>query len=351
MKPKPRSSRSIRYRRLALSVASVAGIFLCILIAWPFLGALTWALTLAILFSPLHARIDKIVRRPNIAALLSTAIVVVVVVVPAEFVVQRLITEAAFGIQSLQARVESGELQAFLDSHPALAPFGIWIDRKFDLPSMMSSIATWFSNLGAIFVTGSLLQALEVLITFYLLFYFLRDRLAAKTMIMAWLPLTQPETEQLLRRVAETVHATVYGTLAVAAVQGTLGGLMFWVLGLPTPLLWGLVMGLLSIVPVLGAFIVWIPPAILLILDGSWVRALILAAWGGIVVGGIDNVLRPMFVGTRLRLHTIPAFISIIGGLLLFGAPGFILGPLAATMTMLVGEFWTRHEATGQTPD
>lgn len=179
----------------------------------------------------------------------------------------------------------------------------------------------------------------------------MRDRRAAQSMITAWLPLTPPETDQLLRRVFETVHATVYGTFAVAAVQGTLGGLMFWILGLPTPLVWGLVMGLLSIVPVLGAFVIWIPAAILLILDGSWARALILAAFGGIVVGGIDNVLRPMFIGNRLRLHTIPAFISIIGGLVLFGAPGFILGPLAATMTLLLVEFWMRHEASSRTPD
>jgi predicted PurR-regulated permease PerM len=151
--------------------------------------------------------------------------------------------------------------------------------------------------------------------------------------------------------VAETVHAIAYGTLAVAAVQGSLAGLMFWVLGLPTPLLWGLVMGLLSIVPVLGAFIIWIPAAILLVLDGSWIRAVILAAWGGIVVGSIDNVLRPMFVGNRLRLHTIPAFMSIVGGLLLFGAPGFILGPLAGTLTMLIVEFWLRRQAPRQPTD
>ena len=351
MKPEHRSRRSRRFGRLALAVASIAGILLCALVAWPFLGAITWALTLAILFAPLHERVENFVRHPNLAALLSTAMVIIVVVVPAAFVVERLITEAATGIQSLQVRIEGGELQVLLDSHPALAPFGAWLDRQFDLPSMMSAIATWLSNLGAVFVKGSLLQVVEVLITFYLLFYFLRDRLAAKAMIMAWLPLTKSETEHLLRRVVETVQATVYGTLAVAAIQGTLGGLMFWALGLPTPLLWGLVMGLLSIVPVLGAFIVWIPAALLLLLEGSWVRALILAAWGGLVVGSIDNVLRPMFVGNRLRLHTIPAFISIIGGLLLFGAPGFILGPLAATMTMLVLEFWTRHEASNQTLD
>lgn len=351
MKSEPRSPRSSRFRRLALAVASLGGVFLCVLITWPFLGAITWALTLGILFVPLHMRVEKFIRHPNIAALLSTAMVIIVVVFPAVFVVERLITEAASGIQSLQVRVEGGELQALLDSHPALAPFGAWIDRQFDLPSMMSAIATWLSNLGATFVKGSLLQVVEVLVTFYLLFYFLRDRLVAKAIIKAWLPLTGPETEQLLLRVAETVHATVYGTLAVAAVQGTLGGLMFWVLGLPTPLLWGLVMGLLSIVPVLGAFIVWLPAALLLLLEGNWVRALILAAWGGIVVGSIDNVLRPMFVGNRLRLHTIPAFISIIGGLLLFGAPGFILGPLAATMTMLLVEFWMRHEASSRPAD
>jgi predicted PurR-regulated permease PerM len=351
MKPNLELSSNSRTGRMALATASLAGILLCVLIAWPFLGAITWALTLGILFLPLHVRIEKAVRHRNIAALLSTALVAVVIVVPAVFVVQRLITEAATGLQSLQARVESGELQALLDSHPALAPFGTWIDRQFDLPSMLAAVATWLSNIGAIFVKGSLLQAIEVFITFYLLFYVLRDRRAAKSVITAWLPLTPAETGQLLGRVAETIHATVYGTLAVAAVQGTLGGLMFWALGLPTPLLWGLVMGLLSIVPVLGAFIVWIPAAVLLVLDGSWVRALILAVWGGIVVGGIDNLLRPMFVGNRLRLHTIPAFISIIGGLLLFGAPGFILGPLAATTTLLLVGFWTRRGTSRQTPD
>lgn len=351
MKPELRSQYSRSFGRLALAITGIAGIFLCILVAWPFLGAITWAVTLAILFSSFHLKVEKVVRHRTIAAALSTAIVVVVVIVPAVFVVERLISEATTGILSLQARVESGELQAFLDSHPALAPFGVWIDRQFDLQAMMSAIATWLSNLGALFVRGSLLQVIEVFITFYLLFYFLRDGPAARTMMTKWLPLTKPETEQLLRRVGETVHATVYGTLAVAAVQGTLGGLMFWVLGLPTPLLWGLVMGLLSIVPVLGAFIVWIPAAVLLLVDGSWARALILAAWGGIVVSGIDNVLRPMLIGNRLRLHTIPAFISIIGGLLLFGAPGFILGPLAATTTMLVAQFWTRHEAAEHAQD
>lgn len=334
-----------------LAAGSVFGILVCLLLAWPFLGAMTWAHALAILFSPLHARIEKTLRHPNLAALLSVAALAIVVVVPAAFIVERLIAEAASGANSIQVRIASGELQKLLDAYPRIAPIGAWINGQFDLPSMMATLATWLSNIGATFVRGSFLQVAEVLLTFYLLFYFLRDRLAAKAMFKSWLPLSSVEADQLFRRVVDTVHATVYGTLAVAAVQGLLGGLMFWALGLPTPLLWGLVMGLLSVVPVLGAFVVWIPAAILLMLDGSWGRALILALWGGIVVGSIDNVLRPIFVGDRLRLHTIPAFISMIGGLVLFGAPGFILGPLAVTLTMLLVGFSATRTRSGAPPD
>lgn len=351
MKPKSRFPRGSRFGRSALALASLAGVGLCLLIAWPFLGAITWALTLAILVAPLHARLERRTGHPDIAALLSTIMVAVVVVGPAIFVAERLITESASGLLALQLRVENGELQALLDRHPALSPLGKWIDRQFDLPSMMADLASWLSNLGASVLRGSVLQAVEALITFYLLFYALRDRMVAKAMILSWLPLGRTQTEALMQRVTETIHATVYGTLAVAAVQGSLGGLVFWLLGLPTPLLWGLVMGLLSLVPVLGAFVVWIPAALLLVIDGGWIRAILLAVWGAIVVGGIDNVLRPMFVGNRLRLHTIPAFIAIIGGLLLFGAPGFILGPLAATVTMLLVGFWVRQEPPVQSLD
>ena len=153
--------------------------------------------------------------------------------------------------------------------------------------------------------------------------------------------------EGLFVRVTDAIVATVYGTLAVAAVQGCLGGLMFWWLGLPAPLLWGMVMGLLAVVPVLGAFVVWIPAAIFLVLEGSWGRALILAGWGGIVVGGIDNVLYPILVGNRLQMHSVLAFISVGGGLMLFGPSGLILGPVALTITTGLLEIW-RHRAADE---
>jgi len=342
-RPAPENSDSDsggRVGALVLAAATIAGIVACVLLTAPFLGALAGALALAILFAPLHARIEARLKHPSLAAMMSVLTLALIGAVPAAFMVERLVEEAATSAAFIQTKVASGAVQRLIDAHPRIAPIGTWIEHQLDLPAMMANLATWFSNVGASFVRGSVAQVLEVILTFYLLFYFLRDRHAARRMLHNLLPLTHLETDRLFARVVDTVRATIYGTAAMAAVQGTLGGLMFWILGLPTPLLWGLIMSLLSIVPVLGAFIIWIPAAIFLVLDGSWVKAVVLAVWGTVVVGGIDNILLPMLVGNRLRLHTVPAFISMIGGLILFGAPGFILGPLVVTVTMLLVETW-----------
>lgn len=161
-------------------------------------------------------------------------------------------------------------------------------------------------------------------------------------------PLSEPETYEVFRRINDTIHATVYGTLVVAAVQGFLGGLMFWILGLPASLLWGTLMTLLAIVPILGAFVVWVPAAIFLGLEGSWGKVLILTAWGLGVVSLIDNLLYPILVGQRLRLHTLPVFIAIVGGLALFGSSGLILGPVILAITVALVEIWRRRTAGGR---
>jgi predicted PurR-regulated permease PerM len=308
--------------------------------ALPFVPALTWALALAVLFMPVHRWLESTVKHPNLAASVSVLVIGLIVVVPATFVGQRLVSEAVTGADTIRARVESGEWQRVLDVHPRVAPIAQWIERRIDLPGTISTIAAWLTNATASFVRGSVIQAIGVLLTFYLLFYFLRDQRAVLLSLRSLSPLSEAEMDRLFSRVGDIVHATIYGTLAVAAVQGTLGGLMFWWLGLPAPLLWGLVMGVLAVVPVLGAFVVWIPAALFLALDGSWGKAVILALWGGVVVGGIDNVIYPILVGNRLKLHTIPAFIAIVGGLIVFGPSGLILGPVALTVTVLLLEIW-----------
>jgi predicted PurR-regulated permease PerM len=332
-------SRS-RIHVLALMAATALGLYLCYLMALPFLPALTWALALAVLFMPAHQWLESTMKLPNLAAAVSVLGIGLIVVVPAVFMGQRLVSEAVKGADIIRAKVESGEWQRVLDSYPRVAPIAQRIEGQIDLPGTISTIAAWLTNAIAAFVRGSVIQAIGVLLTFYLLFYFLRDRRAVLLLIRSLSPLSEADMDRVFSRVGDTVHATIYGTLAVAAVQGTLGGLMFWWLGLPAPALWGLMMGVLAIVPVLGAFIVWIPAALLLALEGSWGKALILVVWGGVVVGGIDNLMYPILVGNRLKLHTIPAFMAIVGGLIVFGPSGLILGPVTLSVTVLLLEIW-----------
>ena len=162
------------------------------------------------------------------------------------------------------------------------------------------------------------------------------------------LPLSDREADDVLERVRKMIHATIYGTLVVAAVQGALGGLMFLILGLPGSLLWGVAMGLLSIIPVLGAFVIWVPAAAGLAAQGSWPKAAVLTGWGLIVVSLIDNLLYPILVGKEMRLHTVPVFIAIVGGLFVFGASGLVLGPVVLALTLAFIDVLCRRTVNGR---
>ncbi len=324
---------------LLLLSATALGIYLCYRLALPFVPALAWALALAVLFAPLQRHLEAKLR-PNLAACVSVLLIGLIVVVPATFVGQQLVQQTAKGAETVEAKVTSGEWRRALEKQPRLAPLADWIERRVDLPGSAKTFAAWLSGLAANFVKGSVFQLLGFCLTFYLLFFFLRDRRPVLQSIRALSPLSEAEMDTLYERIGDTIHATIYGALAVSSVQGLLGGLMFWWLGLSAPLLWGVVMALLAVVPMLGAFLVWIPAALFLAVEGSWGKALILTLWGMLVVGTIDNLLRPILVGKRLRLHTVLAFISVVGGLVLFGSAGLILGPVTLTVTTVLLDVW-----------
>ncbi len=329
---------------LVLMAITVIGMYICFMLITPFIPALVWAMTLAVLTMPLHRRLERKVKRPNLAALLSALVVALVVVVPLTFIAAQVVTEAASGAETIKRMIEAGTWRQVFEGHPLFAPIGYWLEQQFDLPGLVKAAAAWLTNTATLFVRGSVLQLIGIVLIFYTLFYFLRDRSAMLVSLRSLSPLSEADMTRLFSGVVDTIYATFYGTLAVAVVQGTLGGLMFWWLGLPAPLLWGLVMALLAVVPVLGAFVIWIPAAIFLALDGSGDKALLLTFWGTVVVGGIDNLLYPMLVGKRLKIHTLIAFISIVGGLIFFGASGLILGPVIFTVIRLLIEIWSRND-------
>jgi predicted PurR-regulated permease PerM len=342
-------SSPIHVHALVLMAVTGVGIYFCYRLVAPFFPALAWALALAVLFAPLHRWLESKVIRPNLAATISVLLVALIVVVPATFVAERIIGEAAEGAETIKTIVVSGEWRRAFEAHPSIAPVGRWIEQQFDLPELVQTAASWLTSTAASFVQGSILQLIGIVLTFYMLFYFLRDRGVALKSLRSLSPLSKADMNRLFSDVFDTVHATVYGTFAVAIVQGALGGLMFWWLGLPEPLLWGLVMGLLAVVPVLGAFVIWIPAAIFLALDGSAGKALLLTIWGAIVVGGIDNLLYPILVGRRLKMHSVIAFVAIVGGLIVLGPSGLILGPVIFTVTRVLLEIWSKRNAAADT--
>jgi predicted PurR-regulated permease PerM len=327
---------------LLLMAVTVAGLYLCYRLAAPFIPAMAGALALAVLFVPLHRRLEQRLGSGNIAAGTCVLVVAVLVAVPLLLIAGRLLGELGRGAQAVQDVIDSGTWRAVFERNPLLAPVGQWLDRQLDLRAVVAPAISWLTSAGASVLQGSVLQAIGAVLVFYLLFYMLRDRAAALQALRSLSPLSEADMSRLFSEVSDTVHATVYGTLVVAAIQGTLGGLMFWWLDLPEPLLWGVVRGALAVVPVLGAFVIWVPVAIFLALEGHVGHALLLAVWGAVVVGGIDNLLYPMLVGQRLKMHTIVAFVSIVGGLIVFGPSGLILGPVVFTVTRLLLEVWKR---------
>ena len=327
---------------LLLMAITVAGLYLCFLLAAPFVPAMAGALALAVLFAPLHRWLERRLGAGNLAATACVLIVALIVVVTVFMIASRLISELGRGAQAIQALVESGNWRAVFDQHAMLAPVGQWLDKQLDLRAIVAPAAAWLTSSGASLAQGSMIQAIGVVLIFYMLFYMLRDRAAALQLLRSLSPLSASDMSRLFSDVNDAVLATLYGTLIVSMVQGALGGLMFWWLGLPEPLLWGVVMGLLAVVPVLGAFVIWVPVAIFLALEGRVGSALILTVWGAIIVGGIDNLLYPMLVGNRLKMHTLVVFVSIVGGLMIFGPSGLILGPVVFTVTRLLLQVWKR---------
>jgi predicted PurR-regulated permease PerM len=161
------------------------------------------------------------------------------------------------------------------------------------------------------------------------------------------LPLADREADGLLQRVDDTIHATIFGTVVVAIVQGAMGGVLFGFMGIPGAVLWGVMMGLFAMVPYLGAFVVWGPMAAFLGMQGEWGKALILTGYGALAIGLIDNLLYPYLVGQRLRQHTVIAFFAILGGVNVFGATGLILGPVIFSVAFFLFDLWRRRTAHG----
>ncbi|MFB0898056.1 MAG: AI-2E family transporter [Polaromonas sp.] len=338
--PHSTNTRSFENKFFVLLLLVVSLGFLWVLS--PFYGAVFWGAVFAIVFAPLHARLLRAMpTRRTLTAALALLFILLLVIFPLALLSALLVQAAGLVFQRLQ----TGELN-----------FSLYFQQIYDaLPSWVSGLLTRFglTDMGLVQerITLSLkqgsqffaTQALSIgqntfdflmsfFILLYLLFFFLRDGSALGRRMMDTLPLEGDIKRDLSGKFITVIRATVKGNIVVAMVQGALGGLIFWILDIHAPVLWGTLMAFLSLLPAIGAAIVWLPVAIYFLATGAVLNGFLLAAFGVLVIGLVDNVLRPLLVGKDTKLPDYVVLMSTIGGMALFGLNGFVIGPVIAAM-------------------
>lgn len=338
-----RAESKFRHRAFLLLLTLISILFLFLMA--PFFGAIFWACVIGLLFYPLNCRFLSLWNnRPNAAAFSTLVLCLFIGIIPAMLVLYSLFQEAAAFYQRLEAGdIDPAQLmQSVYQAFPALPALmdQLGIDRD-SLTSRFSDTAintSRFIGQHAIeFGQGTIQWLLSFGIMLYVAFFMLRDGPQLVALLADAMPLKDDQQRLLFSKLSEVTRATIKGNLIVALIQGSLGGLIFWFLGIPGPLLWGVIMTVLSLIPVVGAFLIWGPVAIYLFSTGDWQQGLILTLYGAVVIGLADNILRPILVGRDTKMPDYIVLLSTLGGFALFGLNGFVIGPLIAALFIA---FW-----------
>jgi len=324
----------------------LAGItFIALYLTWrivsPFVDVIVWAVVLVIVFYPLHEVFLRKTRRPGLSALLTVLAAIVLVVVPVLVVgsaaVRQLSSTAVSAQSSLQQLVAHPYDNAWVQKVTAFAGRYVDLDQVLSRENLQG-IAAWVSNVllqGTVGIVGGAVGFIaKLFFVLFTMFYLFRDAPLAVSRLQAILPMSERRSREMLQHIREVINASVYGVVAIAMLQGALGGLMFRILGVPSALLLGVLMGLLSMVPVVGGALVWVPTVVVLLIAGRTTGAIVLLVWCVLVVGSVDNFLRPKLVGGRTQMHDLMIFFSVLGGVQVFGMMGLLLGPVVFAITL-----------------
>ncbi|PQP02624.1 MULTISPECIES: AI-2E family transporter [Pseudomonas] len=323
-----------------LAIVTIAFVWILL----PFYGAVFWAVILAILFAPLQHQLHLQYGWPrNLTALCTLSVCVLIAILPVIIISTLLVQEGA----ALYGRIESGELD--IAAHVSqfkhsLPPYIQYLLDRFGMgelsglrekiiKSMMQG-SQFLATQAFSFGQGTFEFVVGFFVMLYLLFFFLRDGSELARKVRASIPLEDNQKRRLQLKFNRVVRATVKGNLLVAITQGALGGLIFWFLDIPSALLWAVLMAFLSLLPAVGAGIVWVPVAGYFLLSGAIWQGTVLALFGVFVIGLVDNVLRPILVGKDTKMPDYLILISTLGGLAIFGLNGFVIGPLIAALFM-----------------
>ena len=284
--------------------------------------------------------------RKTLAAVATLAVLLVLVIAPLIAVLGAGANEALRVTETIRPRLQRivdqpGEFERRLRTVPGydrIEPYRAQILTKAG-ELVGSTSAFLFSALSAT-TRATAVFVFHLLVLLYTMFFFLTGGPGLLRTVLAYLPLTESDKQRILEKFVSVTRATLKGTILIGAAQGMLGGLAFWAVGIDGPIFWGTVMTVFSVIPGVGAAIIWVPAAIILIATGEVWRGIALTAFCALVVGSVDNVLRPMLVGRDTKMHELLIFFSTLGGLMLFGAMGFVLGPILAALFVTAWEMF-----------
>jgi predicted PurR-regulated permease PerM len=348
--------RTLEDKTFLLLIIAISLAFAWIL--WPFYGAVLWGTVLAIVFAPLYRRLSRSMRqRRNLAALATVMIIVVIVILPLTLITASLVQEAS----GVYEKFQSGELNLARNFQQVVDVLPTWVANLLDRFGL-TNLAEVQERLSAGLMKGSQFLATQALnigqttfelvvrlfVMLYLLFFLLRDGDKLFRIIKDAVPLRAEQQRALFSKFATVIRATVKGTIVVAVLQGALGGLIFWFLGIRAALLWAVLMAFLSLLPAVGAALVWLPVAIYFVVTGAVWQGLVLVAYGVLVIGLVDNLLRPILVGTDTKMPDYVVLISTLGGIEIFGVNGIVLGPLIAAMFTVVWDIFSASRQSAQ---
>ena len=312
----------------------------------PFFGTILWGAIIALLFAPLYRwLLPRLGGRRSAAAVLTIVAVLVIVILPLAGIAASLAREAS----AFYDRLQSGDVNPGVYFHGVFDALPTWItgllDRfgLIDFETLQKRLVTALAA-GSQFIAAQAVSIgqntfeflANLCITLYLAFFLIRDGEDVARTVRRAIPLAPAHKKELIARFATVIRATVKGNLLVAAIQGALGGVAFWFLGVTGAMLWGVLMAFLSLVPAIGAALVWVPVAIYFFISGNTWQGIALVAWGVLVIGLIDNLLRPILVGKDTQMPDYVVMITTLGGMAVFGINGFVIGPAIAAMFIAV---------------
>lgn len=345
------------HAQLTLIGLTMVVLYVCYLILRPFITPVLFGCVIGIVFYPIHTHVKRIVRSSSGGAVISTLLILLLTSIPFAFLVVAISNELAGIYQALAAKT-GGPQSLLADILGNVDRIVAWVGKVFGVPPVdvralltarLESASATLLHLGTSAVTNLFSFMAQAAIALVVLFFSLRDGEHGVSAVLAALPLDEKRASELRSLISSTVITNVYGGVVVGALQGTLAGLSFWAVGINSPVLWGVVTGVFSLVPILGSAIVWVPASLALLITGHFVKALILLALGAGLIGTIDNIVRPLIICKSLQLHPILVFLSLLGGVQLFGVLGLFVGPVvlsvAAALVVMLREDLTTPQA------